>query len=296
MFYHRSKKTLLITFIIAVLALPVMPVGATKNQLPSNITVERISSKITRFEETIPLNIPDPRIPEGATYQVSVYGVKVRGGIVLIDCGDDTLAEDLYQAVSMIYSQPIKAVYVTHYHADHAGAGSYFQSMGIPVYAPEEEFEEIQIGAKVQPGMIPDEFTYEGYLPDGDYGEVELERGFEIISAPGHTLGAVHIEYSKGNKNYLFTSDTILPIGTFDPVDPDYTYELTFQTAYQNYQLETMELDPLWSLQLDTLNGMLGEVDDYDLVLNGHTPVLNAEEASVYVLSTIGILNYFPFI
>jgi len=292
---QSKRRLLLITFIISVLVLPVVPVGAKKSGF-SNITVERINSKITRFEETIPLNIPDPRIPDGASYKVSVYGVKVRGGVVLIDCGDDTLAEELYRTISCIYRRKrIKAVYLTHYHADHAGAGLYFQQKGIPVYAPEAEAMFIQMGANLQTG-IPDEFTYEGYTPDGYYEYIDLEKGFETIPAPGHTFGAVHIEYNKGRGSYLFTADTILSMETFDPVDPEYTYELTLQTAIQNYDLEVNGVGPFWTMQLQTLNEMLETVDDYDLVLTGHTPVLDDDEASTYISSTIETLGYFPYL
>lgn len=295
---QSKRKILLITFIVAVLVLPVIPVGAKKCPLPSSITVEKISSKITRFKEKIPLELPDsplsnPPLPEDAFYTVSVYAVKVRGGIVLIDCGDEELATDLYEAVSIIFSQPITAVYVTHYHADHAGAGSYFQTLGIPVYAPEAEAGAILLGAAVQPG-IPDAFTYEGYTPNGYYEAVELERGFKIVLAPGHTPGAVHVEYTKGSKSYLFTADTLLPMGSFNPFDPDFTYELSFQTAYQNYELELLGYGTAWTDQLNTLNGMLDDISSYELVLTGHTPILTAEEASNYITYTMGVFPPIP--
>jgi len=93
-----------------------------------------------------------------------VYGVKIGNGVVLIDAGDDSLAEELYQAVTQTLNKPIIAIYLTHYHADHAGAGAFFQELGIPVYAPMEDAMFIMIGANLQPGS-PDEFTYAGYTP-----------------------------------------------------------------------------------------------------------------------------------
>jgi len=41
---------------------------------------------------------------------------------------------------------------------------------------------------------------------------------------------------------------------------------------------------------------MLETVDDYDLVLTGHTPVLDDDEASTYISSTIETLGYFPYL
>jgi|GEM_PF-1891095 glyoxylase-like metal-dependent hydrolase (beta-lactamase superfamily II) len=301
MFQNKSKRRiLLITFIVAILVLPVVPVGAKKQAISSSIRIEKITSKITRFEETIPLNIPGQMLPPGAYYTASVYAVKVKGGIVLIDCGDETLADDLYKAVSKTYERPIKAVYLTHYHADHAGGGKYFQDIGIPVYGPAGDAGPIYLGADftiINPNLppIPEEFTYEGYVIDGTLEYTELEREFEIIQAPGHTPGAVHIKYTKGNKDYLFTADTILPMMADGQSQLDMTAVLTIGTAYENYLNENPGTFEPWSDQLTTLNGMLADISDYELVLTGHTPELNSIDVSTYIGYTIQILGSFEF-
>lgn len=292
---YKKRKMILLTVIITLLVLPVTSVEAAKCPTPSTISVQKVKGKITRFEETITLNIPEFGLPPGAYYRTSVYAVKVKGGVVLIDCGDDTLAEDLYQAVSNKFKKPIKAVYVTHYHADHAGGGSYFQSLGIPVYAPLAEAGPIQLGANVGPGL-PDEFTYQGYTPDGYYEHIELLDGFEVIPAPGHTPGAVHIEYEKGNNEYLFTADTILPMAEDDESLLDFTFELSFQTAVQNYELEDAGYGTFWSDQQDTLYELLDEADEYKRVLTGHTPTLRRKKITAYIMHTIGILEMIPSI
>ncbi len=288
---QSNRKILLITFIVAILVLPLVPVGAKKTPIPSSITVERISSKITRFEEKIPLDIPGLTPPD-AYYRASVYAVKVEGGIVLIDSGDEALAEDLYEAVTGTLSQPIVAIYLTHYHADHAGGGSYFQSMDIPVYSPMAEAWAIQLGANVQSG-IPDAFTYPEYTPDEFYENIELERGFEIKPASGHTFGAVHIKFTKGNKNYLFTADTILPMASEDQSPLDFTSNLSIQTAHQNYGYKDAGPIDLWTTQLNTLYGMMSDIGSYEMVLTGHTPILDSENSIWYLGYTISILESF---
>ena len=163
-------------------------------------------------------------MPIGAYYRVSVYGVKIGNGVVLIDAGDDSLAEELYQAVTQTFNKPIIAVYLTHYHADHAGGGSYFQTQGIPVYAPTAEAMFIIAGANLQPD-IPDEFTYTGYGPDKYYETDELEPGFSWMPEIGHTGGAIAIQYSKDDHNYLFSADTILSMFTDNTGQLDLTYD-----------------------------------------------------------------------
>ena len=296
MMQNIFTKRLIITSIIALLLAPSLAVsGLSVSQTPG-IKVEKITSKITRFEETIQLsysqNLP---VPEGAFYRVSVYGVKIGNGVVLIDAGDDSLAEELYQAVTQTLHKPIIAVYLTHYHADHAGAGAFFQELGIPVYAPMGDAMFIMAGANLQPG-IPDEFTYAGYTPEKYYETDALEPGFSWMPEIGHTAGAISIQYDKDDKSYLFSADTILPMFTDNTNQLDLTYDLTVGTAYQNYGLTMMGYGTFWYDQLDTLYGMLGSVGGYDLVLTGHTPVLDSTQVINYIGYTIATLEYFPYI
>lgn len=286
------KKTLAITFILLILILPGVPVGAKNQKIQSTIIVEKVTKEIIRFIETIPITIDDPIFPEDATYIVSVYAVKTRGGVVLIDSGDDEYAEDLYEAVSSTVKGKIKAVYLTHYHSDHAGGGAYFQSKGIPVYAPQEEAFEISIGANLP--QTHSDFTYEGYEVNGTYGNVKLNPGFRIIPAPGHTEGAVHIEVTKRKNSYLFTADTIMPMGIPNFGDPEFTFEINLLTAYQNYLAEMGSYGTFWTDQKNTLLNIQSEIAEYTLVLTGHTPVLSGFEATEYVISTLYWLEKVP--
>ncbi len=277
-------------FIILMFVFPTLSVSAKKYREEGLIPAYPVTDKVIRFEETIPLSEDAVGYP-GFSYRVDVYGVDVGKGVILIDSGDDDLFSELYKSVTKAFNKPIIAVYLTHYHADHAGGGAYLQSMGIPVFAPEAEIYFITMGANLQPGT-PIDFTYAGYVPDYTYEESDLYNRFEVIPEPGHTMGAVSIEYRHGNTVYLFTSDTILPMTMDDVNEGDMTSEITIGTAYNNY----LYANYLYTTQLSTLNGMLYTVSDYDYVLTGHINPMNSEMANGYIQYTIGTLLYFPYI
>ncbi len=283
-------KLILSMIIITMLIVPTLSASAKKYREDGSIPAYPVTDKVIRFEETIPLSEDAVGYP-GFSYRVNVYGVDVGKGVILIDSGDDDLASELYKSVTKSFNKPIIAVYLTHYHADHAGGGAYLQSMGIPVYAPVDEMYFIMQGANLQPGT-PIDFTYTGYVPDYTYEESDLYNRFEVIPEPGHTMGAVSIEYRHGNTMYLFTADTILPMTMDDVNELDMTSELTIGTAYNNY----LYANYLYTTQLNTLNGMLYTVSDYDYVLTGHINPMSSEMANGYIQYTIGTLLYFPYI
>jgi glyoxylase-like metal-dependent hydrolase (beta-lactamase superfamily II) len=283
-------KLILSMIIITMLIVPTLSVSAKKYREDGSIPAYPVTDKVIRFEETIPLSEDAVGYP-GFSYRVNVYGVDVGKGVILIDSGDDDLASELYKSVTKAFNKPIIAVYLTHYHADHAGGGAYLQSMGIPVYAPVDEMYFIMQGANLQPGT-PIDFTYTGYVPDYTYEESDLYNRFEAIPEPGHTMGAVSIEYRHGNTMYLFTADTILPMTTDDVNEGDMTSDLTIGTAYNNY----LYANNLYTTQLSTLNGMLYTVSDYDYVLTGHINPMSSEMANGYIQYTIETLLYFSYI
>ena len=152
----------------------------------------------------------------------------------------------------------------------------------------------IAAGANVGSDPIPDQFTYAGYAPNYSYEYGVLEDGFTVVPEPGHTMGEVSIAYTSGDASYLFSSDTILPMMTDDVDDLDMTFEITFNTAYQNY-LNSNPYYDLYGTQLATLGGMLYTVATYDYVLTGHINPMEGYTALNYVYYTIGTLQYFPF-
>ena len=280
----RIKQKALVNLTCLILASLLLTTATAQPEASNQLEFVWVSKKVARIQERIPLS--DSWGVSGAYYRVNVYAVKTRGGVVLVDCGDDDLAGELLQLVEMEFRKPVLAVYLTHYHSDHAGGGAYLQSQGIPIYSPAIEAPLIAQGG--QRGETPPEFTYPPYTPDGVYGEIELFKWFKVVEEPGHTLGNVALEYRHGRTRYLFSSDTLLHGEEYE--DPlDMTWEVTYGTAYQNY----LQSPQLYHLQLATLTQMVETLPAYDYVLTGHGSIISGEEAAARALYTIGILQSF---
>lgn len=299
-------------------------------KLPKKGKIETypLGNGLTMFKEYIPLSpelmannldLPVEELPDGLFYTVNVFALEVPipvsdvydedddaddeddectdTMVILIDVGDQRLAKKLFKAVKKAYKQKPDAVYVTHYHSDHAGGGTYFQKKDVPVYAPMTEGMFIELGAAVSP-EVPPEFTYKGYTPDHYYELSTLAPGFDIIEASGHTMGAVHVEYRSDYTAFLFTSDTILPRESDKVNELDMTYLLTVGTAYQNYL--NSNLPPVffdfYHEQLETLDETSSTVWGYELILNGHTPALEPMYAAGYITATIMTMGHFPYL
>jgi len=294
---RKYTKLILTIIIVSMLITPVLSASAKKYDESSTVPAYPITKKVIRFEERLTLNFTEwggMSLPEGAYYTVNVYGVDVGKGVILIDSGDDDLAPELYKSVTAAFNKPILAVYLTHYHSDHAGGGLYFQTMGIPVYAPASEMGFIYAGANPFGEPLPPDFTYDGYMPDYSYEESELYPRFEIIPDAGHTMGQVAIQYRHGHTMYLFSAYTILPMPD-DPYNLDITDMVTMMTAVQNYQNSVPEYD-LYGTQLATLNGLLETVGCYDYVLTGHIDPMDSTTALGYIQYTIEVLESFPYL
>jgi len=295
----RAKKTLLIAFFcLNLLQLP----AASGKQFKKNDSINefRISADVIRFEEVIPLNI-DPAFFEqygvdpfddGSYYNVNAYGIDVGEGVILIDCGDEALAKNLYKSVKKAFKKPIIAVYLTHGHADHAGGGSYFQNNGVPVYASQYDIPIIASGASVPNMAIPDEFTYEPYIPEFLYEYSVIAPGFAIVPTPGHTMGSVSIMYHSEHGSYLFTGDAILEMPGTDPLDQSFT--LSMFTAYNNWLMDQDPAYPEFMYWWQFSLGMLGStVSDVGTVCPGHDASYESAYASGYIGSTSSLLESF---
>jgi glyoxylase-like metal-dependent hydrolase (beta-lactamase superfamily II) len=297
----RTKKTIL----IALICLNLMQLPAVNGaQFKKNDSIDeyQISVDIIRFEEVIPLNI-DPAFfeqngvdpfDEGSYYKANVYGIDIGEGVILIDCGEELLAQNLSKSVRKAFKKPVLAIYLTHGHADHAGAGSYFQSKGVPVYAPLYDVPILSSGASV-PGMnIPDEFTYEPYQPEFIYEYSDLAQGFSYVPTPGHTMGSVSLMYQSEHGVYLFTGDTVMEMPGTDPFDQSFT--LSMFTAHNNW---LMDQDPAypefmywWQFSLGTLGSTVSYVDT---VCPGHDAPYESAYALGYIKFTRAILNSFSY-
>ena len=293
---HYSK-ILISLIIITVLVTPLSFVSAKGFQNRKSIKKYAISEDIIRFEEKIFLDIPQEYgmdLPKRAFYKVNVYGIDVGDGVVLIDCGDEDYVSSLQRSVIRAFKKPIIAVYLTHGHADHAGAGSYFQKKGIPVYSHSYEVPLIQAGAYDPSYPAPDQFTYTGFTPERLYDYVEEEEGFTIEYTPGHTMGSVSIRYDSDDTEYLFTGDTIFELPSKHP--RDYSFTLSWYTAYQLWELSNSNGYPnfigIWN---DTMINLGAVVPYSDTICPGHGADYLSENADEYLGLTSMILGALPY-
>ena len=288
----HKKQSMILIFILIIINMLVTPIFiVSAKQYKKNDSIEEyvISNDIMRFEETIVLNIPPEygmELPEGSYYKVNVYGIDVGEGIILVDCGDEDQAKELYKSVKKAFKKPILAVYLTHGHVDHAGAGSYFQRKGVPVYSYSYEVPLIQAGAYDPSYPAPDQFTYEGYTPDFMYEYAEEAEGFTIEYTPGHTMGSVSIRYDSECGSYLFTGDSIFEAPSMDPLD--YSFTLSWYTAYQIWEFSNMPGYPdfigTWQLSVSYLGMIAPSVDTV-------CPEHGAEYPSAYAASYLDVTS-----
>ena len=292
---YRSKLILSL-IIITILITPTISVSAKRFKKHDSIEEYVLSDDVIRFEEKIILNIPPEygmELPEGAYYKVNIYGIDIGDGIVLIDCGDEDYAKNLYKSVRKAFKKPVLAVYLTHGHADHAGAGTYFQRKGVPVYSHSYEVPLIESGA--YDPSVPDQFTYTGFMPDYLYEYAEEEEGFSIIYTPGHTMGSVSISYNSDCGSYLFTGDTIFESPSEDPLD--FSFTLSWYTAYQLWELSNTPGYPdfigTWQMRVSYL-GLI--IPSYGTVCPGHgTDYSSLYDKNYYLGLTSMVLEALPY-
>lgn len=177
----------------------------------------------------------------------------------MIDCGVEELFGELYRVLKSISDGgSVLAVLLTHGHADHAGAGSKFQRLGVPVYAHPEDWPMIECGNDY-PG-VPGFLTYTGYTPNQTLNNGMEIYGLKVFSTPGHTPGSVC--FYDERRGILFTGDTTICKPSDDVSSEDLTFELEFATmlTLTGEQLERQE---------DSLRFLLGL--EASAILPGHS-------------------------
>lgn len=299
---NKLARIVIILLVLSMLSGTLLVQASGGQSAKAKIKTKRVTKDIIRFEERLPLNI-DPAFfqqygmepfPDKSYYKVNVYGVDVGEGVILIDAGDEILADQLHEKVVKKFKKPILAVYITHGHADHAGGGLYFQEQGIPVYATSiDAYSIISTGA--DPGYpVPEEFTYTGYDVSLYLDYLPLEDGFTAIPTPGHTMGSYSISYQDGDDSYLFTSDALLPDPSKAKNPKDQTYVLSYFTLVQNqmvYQLYGIDLITPQYQSVQYIESISG---DYDRLCPGHYKPVRSRKMPEYIQMSLDTL--LPFL
>jgi len=279
--FLRGTVVAILILTLLVLAATASPVQA-KAEKSTGIRVYQERRGVTRFEEYIPLS-PELGLPPGSFYKVNVYAFSVGGGVVLIDCGAETLYTSLTQEIGKrFHNKPILAVLLTHGHADHAGSGHYFVEAGIPVYASMADVYLIQMGMNF-PG-VPRDFTYTGYTPTGVLHGGEMLFGLSVVPTPGHTLGS--LSYASMKTDALFSGDTTISQADDDVAPEDMTFELEYMTLLMTDKNSLQ-------MQIDSLNLLLGLANSgmADTILPGHNRTYHSRDVQPYIQNSIDVVT-----
>jgi len=236
----RIMRTITIGVVSIIL---LMIIISTSTGVQGAITIPQIivheeSHGVYRFEEYVPFFQGD------LYYRVNVYAVRVRNNFILVDTGVWYLFDSLYSKIMATLGKAPIAVLVTHGHADHAGAGSMFKALGIPVYIPQGDSYMIQIGMQF-PGVNP-LFTYPGYQSSNTLVSGNTVFGLLVLATPGHTPGSV--SFFDPPSKMLFCADTTISKDNDVLENNDLTYFIQLQTLLSQTvsdlttQLQSLEL------------------------------------------------------
>jgi glyoxylase-like metal-dependent hydrolase (beta-lactamase superfamily II) len=177
-------------------------------------------------------------LPNNPLKYLNFYIIKGRGQSMIVDTGfnrEDTKEEILKTFHDLNLKPESTILFLTHLHSDHTGLASYFEEMGLKVYASKVDgdllnssvnktdsmwqntiqhglwqgLDEDSLDIEDHPGFKFRPTAHINYIPAIPGEKIQIgEYDFEIIDLKGHTPGIVGL-YEKNHK-ILFCGDHIL--------------------------------------------------------------------------------------
>ncbi len=210
----------------------------------------------------------------------NAYAINTEDGLILFDCGPEETTSTL---ASSLKNRPVRRIYLTHGHTDHAGSCRYWMDRGTKVFAPEAESDMLRDGGLK---TVPDAFRYPGFDPKetvepGDTVPVNKDFRFKVLRTPGHTDGSVC--YYEQSKNLLISGDLLF--------GPFWRYKFTFllQILTSMSQPRDELMQHIKSLEHLVRDGV---ITDSTRILPGHGPEFCLKEQPNALQRTIRLLRF----
>jgi len=213
----------------------------------------------------------------GETQPSAVYVIETTDGLVLVDSGPKPDAVAVTRQMMRLGLDPtrVRAVLLTHAHADHSFGAMYFRrAFGARIYAGSGDSRVLRSGSPSEalfcnfPPTAGSKIHHTAVDVELSGGEV-IERGdarIRALATPGHTLGSMCYLLERDDLRALFTGDVVLslssdlgPATAIGVQSPLGTY-----TTYLAPRYRGSARDYLSSLR------MLRELPAPDLLLPGH--------------------------
>lgn len=153
-----------------------------------------------------------------------VYAVDCGGPLALIDAGAGRSIEPILQTMRFDGLDParLRWLFLTHAHADHAGAAALWrEGFGVEVAASVEaggylrdgDEEKISLAVAKRGGFYPQDYVFRAcpvarFLTEGQTVAVG-DLALEVLETPGHCSGMVSFLLIEQGKSWLFTGDTV---------------------------------------------------------------------------------------
>lgn len=210
----------------------------------------------------------------------NVYAIRNESGVTLFDCGS---ADSVEALKSVLQTDQIRQVLLTHGHSDHAGSGNYWLKHGAKIFAHEDECSMLCYGG---PRNAPKAFKYIGFEPTGVLTNgariaVGGEFDFVLLHTPGHTSGSAC--YFDERNDILLCGDLL-----FGPIwGQMITFLLEFLTSYrQSNDYLRRQIESLYNLE------KFGAIKSTTLVLPGHGPEFYLREKPGAIKRTLRLLRF----